>query len=186
MCHLITLHSRSEAARGYSAFWVRFTAWQCDCLAVAPHSLSWWCVNWIARHLQFSTENTTNEHVFHVWARATCSENSKCPLDYCPPDKRRFLADRWKSAIFRLLSGCSFHDRKKSLMKEWHLQFFQMAEEVRMNNSRGRKMLISKKRHGHDLMLLEVVFKPRKHQSVYQISSFLPSGPHSLSSASTL
>lgn len=70
-------------------------------------------------------------------------------------------------------------------MKEWHLQFFQMAEEVRMNNSRGRKMLISKKRHGHDLMLLEVVFKPRK-QSVYQISSFLPSGPHSLSSASTL
>lgn len=71
------------------------------------------------------------------------------------------------------LVGAVFMTEKKSLMKEWHLQFFQMAEEVRMNNSRGRKMLISKKRHGHDLMLLEVVFKPRKHQCLPNI--LLPS-----------
>lgn len=56
MCHLITRHSRSEAAWGYSAFRVGVSARRCDCLAVATHSLSWRCVNWIARHLQFSTE----------------------------------------------------------------------------------------------------------------------------------
>lgn len=52
-----------------------------------------------------------------------------------------------------------------------------MAEEVRMNNTHGRKMLISEKHRGHDLMLLEVVFKLRKHQSVYQISSLPPTRP---------
>ena len=61
-------------------------------------------------------------------------------------------------------------------MKELHLQFVQMAE-VRMNNNHGRKMLITEKHHGRDLTLLEVVFKLRKHQSVYQISSLSPSGP---------
>lgn len=65
-------------------------------------------------------------------------------------------------------------------MKELHLQFVHMEGEVRMNNDHGRKMLITEKHHGHDLTLLEVVFKLRKHQSVYQISSpSLPLAPAS-------
>lgn len=59
-------------------------------------------------------------------------------------------------------------------MKELHLQFVQMAEEVRMNNNHSRKMLITEKHHRHDLMSLEVVFKLRKGRSVYQISTLPP------------
>lgn len=55
-----------------------------------------------------------------------------------------------------------------------------------MNNGRGRKMLISQKHPGHDLTLSDVVFKRRKHRSVYQISSLPPSGPRGLLGTSFL
>lgn len=67
-----------------------------------------------------------------------------------------------------------------------HLQFVHMAEEVRMNNDHGIKTLITEKHHRHNLTLLEVVFKLRKHPSVYQISSLPPSGPRGLLSTSFL
>lgn len=35
-------------------------------------------------------------------------------------------------------------------MKELHLQFVQMAGDVRMNNDHSGKMLISEKHHRHD------------------------------------
>lgn len=47
-------------------------------------------------------------------------------------------------------------------------------------------MLMNEKHRRHDLTLLEVVFKPRKHQSVYQISFLSPCGPRGLLSTSFL
>lgn len=129
--------------------------------------------------------NTTNEIILRVWARTTFSENPKCPLDYCSPDKHWF----WQTGGSQLFIAClvgAVSRPKKLLMKELHLQFVQMKEEVRMNNNHGRKMLINEKHHRHDLKLLEVIFKLRKHQSVYQISSLSPCGPRGLLSTSFL
>lgn len=104
LLHVITLHSRKfPVIRGDPRVTVESGfAWQCECLALAPRSLSWWCVNWIARHLQFRSENTTNEFIFRVGAGATSFKNPKCPLDYCPPDKCWF----WQTGTSQLFLDC--------------------------------------------------------------------------------
>lgn len=132
----------------------------CDCLAVAPRSLSWWCVKWIARHLQFKSENTTNEVIFRVRARETSSESPKCPLDYCSADKHWFWQTGGSQLFLDCLVGAVSRQEKKPC-EGIAIQFVQMAEEVRMNNNHGRKMLITEKHHRHDLMILEVVYKLR-------------------------
>lgn len=124
---------------------------------------------------------------FFVFKQETFSGNPKCPLDCCSPDKLWFWQTGGSQLFLDCLVGAVSQQKKKKLTIELPLQFLQMAEEVRMNNTHGRKMLISEKRRGHDLTLLEVVFKLRKHQSVYQISSLPPSySPHGLPSTSLL
>lgn len=178
----IFFERRSER---YCTFELGF-AQQCACSAVEPRSLSCWCVKYIARHLQFKSENTTNEVIFRVRERERHSQK----IQSVPwITVLQISAGFWQTGGSQLFLDClvgAVSRQKKQLLKELHLQFVQMAEEVRVNNNRGRKMLITEKHQGHDLTLLKVLFKLWKHQSVYQISSLPLSGPRGLPSTSFL